>query len=251
MPAMRVSLTARYVSHPTIHFGSGHARSRHRQLGLARTPTVYHRPRVARLAAPSVASLRVPTSRFSFPSRRPRRSDPRTAAPLCRSGSSALAAHSRAVAALRNARATSAGGVVHRSNDGRTEIALVHRRRPPLWALPKGTPDAGETREETALRETREETGLRVELEGPIGDISYVFVRGRTRFHKTVHFFLMRAVGGDLADHRPRVRRGRLVPADEALSLMTHATERSVVEDALRILGERRSRRRLAEVTSQ
>ena len=93
---------------------------------------------------------------------------------------------------LRSARATSAGGVVHRSVDGRTEVVLVHRRSPRLWALPKGTPDAGETVEETALRETREETGLKVEIEGPLRSIRYFFVRGSTRFHKTVHFFLMR-----------------------------------------------------------
>ena len=29
--------------------------------------------------------------------------------------------------------------------DGALEIVLVHRRVPPLWALPKGTPDSGET----------------------------------------------------------------------------------------------------------
>ncbi|HEY7847931.1 MAG TPA: hypothetical protein VIC83_07060 [Candidatus Limnocylindria bacterium] len=81
---MRVSLTARYVSHPTIHFASGRALSLRRQLGLGRAPTVYHRPRDARLAAPSVASLRVPTSRFSFPTvgRAGRIRDRRTALPL-------------------------------------------------------------------------------------------------------------------------------------------------------------------------
>ena len=126
----------------------------------------------------------------------------------------------------------------------------MHRRRPPLWALPKGTPDAGETREETALRETREETGLRVELEGPIRDISYVFVRGRTRFHKTVHFFLMRAVGGDLRDHDHEFDEVEWFPADEALGLVTHATERAVVQDALRILAERETPS-AAQVTSQ
>jgi 8-oxo-dGTP pyrophosphatase MutT (NUDIX family) len=141
------------------------------------------------------------------------------------------------VAALRNARATSAGGVVHRTLDGRVEIALVHRRRPPLWALPKGTPDAGETMEETALRETREETGLQVELEAPIRAISYVFVRGRTRFHKTVHFYLMRPVGGALSDHDHEFDEVAWLQAEEALELMTHATERAVVEEALDILG--------------
>jgi 8-oxo-dGTP pyrophosphatase MutT (NUDIX family) len=138
--------------------------------------------------------------------------------------------------ALRNARATSAGGVVHRTVDGRAEVVLVHRRQPNLWALPKGTPNAGETLEETALRETREETGLRVEIEAPIRAISYVFVRGRTRFHKSVHFFLMRPVGGALADHDHEFDDVAWVEVDEAMELMTHATERAVVEEGMQLL---------------
>ena len=78
---------------------------------------------------------------------------------------------------LRTARATSAGGVVHRSIDGRVQIALVHRRAPVLWALPKGTPDAGETTEETVLRVTREENALEVEIEARLQSIRYFFVR--------------------------------------------------------------------------
>lgn len=136
------------------------------------------------------------------------------------------------MAALRNARATSAGGVVHRTVEGRIEIVLVHRRHPRLWALPKGTPDAGETVEETALRETREETGLEVELEERLRSISYVFVRGRTRFHKAVHFFLMRPVGGDVSLHDHEFDEVRWFQLEEGMELMTHATERSVVEEA-------------------
>lgn len=145
------------------------------------------------------------------------------------------------MAALRNARATSAGGVVHRANGGRTEILLVHRRHPRLWALPKGTPDAGETLEETALRETREETGLEVALEAPLRSISYVFVRGRTRFHKTVHFFLMRPVGGDVSLHDHEFDEVRWFQLEEALEMMTHATERSVVEEAAAALATGRA----------
>lgn len=133
---------------------------------------------------------------------------------------------------LRTARATSAGGVVIRTVDGRLEIALVHRRSPRLWALPKGTPDSGETLEETALRETREETGLEVEIDAPITTIRYFFVRGTTRFHKTVHFFLMRATGGSPDDHDAEFDEVCWVPLDEALALLTHATERSILEQA-------------------
>jgi 8-oxo-dGTP pyrophosphatase MutT (NUDIX family) len=140
------------------------------------------------------------------------------------------------VPVLRTARATSAGGVVYRTVDGETEILLVHRRAPVLWALPKGTPDSGETIEETALRETREETGLEVEIEAPLSAIRYFFVRGTTRFHKTVHFFLMRPVGGALELHDGEFDEVRWARVGEALALMNHATERSVVERAVALL---------------
>ena len=140
------------------------------------------------------------------------------------------------MSALRTARATSAGGVVHRADGGALEIVLVHRRVPPLWALPKGTPDSGETLEETAARETREETGLEVEIEAPITSISYFFVHGRTRYHKTVHFFLMRPTGGRLEDHDHEFDEVRWMRIADALELMTHATEREVVERATELL---------------
>ena len=140
---------------------------------------------------------------------------------------------------LHSARATSAGGVVHRSEAGQTQIVLVHRRTPPLWALPKGTPDAGETLPETAVRETREETGLAVEIEEPISAISYFFVHKRTRFHKTVHFFLMRPTGGRLEDHDHEFDEVRWIGLDEAPELMTHATEREVVRRSAELLAAR------------
>lgn len=137
---------------------------------------------------------------------------------------------------LRTARATSAGGVIHRTVDGRVEFVLVHRRSPRLWALPKGTPDAGETIEETALRETREETGLEVAIDERLRSIRYFFVRGSTRFHKTVHFFLMHAVGGSTEQHDAEFDEARWVPVEEALALMSHVTERGVLEEAMAVV---------------
>lgn len=148
--------------------------------------------------------------------------------------------------ALRSARATSAGGVVHRTEAGRLEVALVRRRQPPLWALPKGTPDSGETLAETAIRETSEETGLKVEIEQPISAITYYFIHGRTRFHKTVHFFLMRPIGGRLEDHDDEFDEVGWFHIDEALQLMTHATEREVVQRAVELLA---ARRKVAELS--
>ena len=125
---------------------------------------------------------------------------------------------------------------MHRTNDGRLQLLLVHRRTPRLWALPKGTPDSGETIEETALRETREETGMEVVIERPLRSIRYFFVRGTTRFHKTVHFFLMRPVGGSPDDHDAEFDEVRWVDVEEALAILNHDTERSVVEEAVAAL---------------
>ena len=137
------------------------------------------------------------------------------------------------MAPLRNARATSAGGIVHRSDQERVEILLVHRRKPLLWALPKGTPDSGETIEETARRETREETGIEVEIEAPLGSITYFFVRERVRFHKTVHFFLMRPVGGSIDQHDHEFDEVRWVPVQAAQKLLTYQNEIRILRQAI------------------
>lgn len=110
-----------------------------------------------------------------------------------------------------------------------------------MWALPKGTPDGDETLEETARREAREETGIDVEVVAPIDAIQYFFVRGPVRFRKTVHFFLMRPIGGDPALHDHEFDEVRWVQLEEALSLLSYPTERSVVERAAQIIDAERA----------
>ena len=117
-----------------------------------------------------------------------------------------------------------------------TELLLGKRRRERdgvTWALPKGTPDGDESVEETAVREVAEETGLQVRILLPVGPIEYYFTQQGTRIHKTVHYFLMEAVGGDLAAHDHEFEEVRWLPLDDALTMMTFPTERAIVERAL------------------
>ena len=100
------------------------------------------------------------------------------------------------------------------------------------WTLPKGTPDPGETREETALREVREETGLEVRISRPLDSIEYWFVQGGTRIHKTVHYYLMDPGGGDLSEHDHEFEQVRWVTFAEAGSMLTFETERALVARA-------------------
>ncbi|MBK8051410.1 MAG: NUDIX domain-containing protein [Anaerolineales bacterium] len=60
-----------------------------------------------------------------------------------------------------------------RGPDGDIEIALIATRRGTRWQLPKGTCEAGETAEQTAMREVLEEVGLRTIVEGYLRPIEY------------------------------------------------------------------------------
>jgi 8-oxo-dGTP pyrophosphatase MutT (NUDIX family) len=138
----------------------------------------------------------------------------------------------------RTVRATSCGGIVLRDNAGTTEICLGKRKRvmgrkATTWTLPKGTPNNGESTDETALREVAEETGLEVRIVAPVGAIEYFFTQDGQRVHKTVHYFLMQPVGGSLDSHDHEFDEVRWMPIDEARRLMTFETERQIVEDAL------------------
>ena len=143
------------------------------------------------------------------------------------------------MARLRSATATSAGGIVVRFDPEGPWLVVGSRRRERdtrTWTLPKGTPTAGETREQTALREVAEETGLDVRITGPLDSIEYWFVQSGTRFHKTVHYFLMEPIGGDLARHDHEFEEVRWIRFSEAPALLTFETERALVARAARIL---------------
>src|SRR5436305_12958333 len=107
-------------------------------------------------------------------------------------------------------RAFSAGGVVFRlipgdSNEKKgtsdqwstvqysnmsVEVVLVGRSHSGIWALPKGTPESGETFEQVAVREVQEETGLEVRLIAYIGNIYYSFIHDRIHFMMQLRQFL-------------------------------------------------------------
>jgi 8-oxo-dGTP pyrophosphatase MutT (NUDIX family) len=156
----------------------------------------------------------------------------------------------------------SAGGVVYRKLDGQLETVLCGLRIPAVagrpgkdgnktssgsrpetvrWSLAKGTPDEGETLEETALREVREETGLEVQLELPISSITYWFAdRERSvRFHKTVHFYLMSAIGGGTELHDPEFDVVQWFPLDEALKVLVYPNETAVLRRAQELINQR------------
>ena len=154
----------------------------------------------------------------------------------------------------------SAGGVVYRMVDGSLETVLCGRITSRSgansnglesfqendgikWSLAKGTPDPGESLEETALREVREETGLDVEIKQPIKSIDYWFADrvSKVRYHKTVHFYLMVPTGGDPSLHDPEFDVVEWFPFNKALESLQYTNEADVLscaKDLIPVSGE-------------
>lgn len=132
---------------------------------------------------------------------------------------------------------TSAGGVVVRIN-GDVEVCLIRPTGRSVWGLPKGGVETGETLSQTALREVSEETGIDGVVESALGAIDYTFYSREqsSRIHKTVHYFLVRAVGGDTSRHDHEVSEARWLRLADALRLMTYPNEREIVRRAAETL---------------
>jgi len=163
----------------------------------------------------------------------------------------------RVMERLQTMRAYSAGGVVFRLGpmpsseniramsyiqpDGKysdlnpaisVEVVLVGRNDPEMWALPKGTPQQGETIEQVAIREAQEETGLQVQLIAYIGNITYSFVRDHIRYHKQVRHFLLEAIGGDTTLHDHEYDLVQWFPLAEACRRLTYSNEVHILSQA-------------------
>ena len=143
---------------------------------------------------------------------------------------------------LRRVDETSAGGLVV-AEDAVTGpraalIGRTDRRGRLLWSLPKGHIEEGETPEDTAVREVAEETGIIGEVVAPLGIIDFWFVAEGRRVHKTVHHFLLRAIGGALSDADIEVTEVAWVPLDELSGRLAYADERALVERAPALLAD-------------
>lgn len=139
----------------------------------------------------------------------------------------------------------SSGGVAFRKHGGQVEVALISVGETRRWQLPKGTVEKGETNESAAVREVREETGIQTEVVRLLDRIEYWFYSvsagKRTRHHKYVYFFLLRALSGDVRDHDHEVNESRWVEIRAALKMLKFENEKIVLLKALEAIAEGKS----------
>lgn len=127
----------------------------------------------------------------------------------------------------------SSGGVVLSLRDGVPHVALIATRNKTRWGLPKGAVTDGETSEAAALREVREETGIEARIVRPLDTIEYFFRAGDTLIQKTVDFYLMEYVAGELQPQLSEVDDVQWFELSSSLQRASFESERKLLATAL------------------
>ena len=117
--------------------------------------------------------------------------------------------------------------------DGGSRFLLIRRMDENLWCIPKGGVEAGESLEQTALRELKEESGLKGRILCRLNTIRYSAYHSTKglNFDKTVHYFLAKVRRGKVRLER-EFEESRWCTLKEALKILHYANDRSVMRAA-------------------
>ena len=135
----------------------------------------------------------------------------------------------------------SAGGIVFKRVKTHNLLwLLAQHSQHKGWVFPKGLIGdniKGEKSEETAVREVKEETGVEGKIIKKLPNpATYWYVwQGDKRF-KTVYYFLMEYVSGDIADHDNEMMAVEWLPTDEVGKRLTYKSDKVAFQEALKLL---------------
>ena len=135
----------------------------------------------------------------------------------------------------------SAGGIVYKKLGSKIYILVAQHSQHLGWVFPKGLIGdkdhiKGEKKEATAIREVREETGAEAEIVKQITPITYWYVLDGEKRKKTVYYFIMKYVGGDITDHDYEMAAVEWLPENEVLDRLTYKSDKDAFREALPII---------------
>lgn len=133
----------------------------------------------------------------------------------------------------------SAGGIVYKKEGKKIYILLCQHSQHHGWVFPKGLIGdhvEGESKEATALREVKEETGADGKIIRPLSPITYWYVWEGEKIKKTVYYFLMEHIGGDIASHDDEMENVEFLPADQVANRLSYKADKKIWQQASELI---------------
>ena len=133
----------------------------------------------------------------------------------------------------------SAGGVVYKKEDGKLIILVCQHSFHHGWVFPKGLIGdkiENEKKEDTALREVKEETGVDGKIIQALEPIQYWYVFEKQKIKKTVYYYLMEYISGDITDHDTEMENVEWLEVDKVETRLTYPSDKKVWQEVKGIL---------------
>ena len=133
----------------------------------------------------------------------------------------------------------SAGGVVFKKEHGKTLVLLSKHSGHHGWVFPKGIigdTQKEESKEDTAVREVKEETGIDAEIKSALEPVTYWYDWEGKKVKKTVYYFVMTHLGGDITDHDDEMEEVEWLMPEDVESRLTYPSDKKVWQEAKQYL---------------
>lgn len=135
----------------------------------------------------------------------------------------------------------SAGGVVFKIEDNSIYILVSKHSFHHGWVFPKGLIGdkdhiKDEKKEDTAIREVKEETGAEGEIIQELTPVTYWYVLEGVKRKKTVYYFIMKYIGGDITQHDHEMEEVEWLPINEVEARLTYKSDKDTFKEALPII---------------
>ena len=129
----------------------------------------------------------------------------------------------------------SAGGIVVKKQNGQDVILVSQHSQHHGWVFPKGLIGdhiKDEKKEDTALREVEEETGVKGKIIRALSPVEYWYVFNGEQIKKTVYYFLMEFISGDITKHDFEMENVEWLDKKDVENRLTYPSDKKVWQEA-------------------
>lgn len=133
----------------------------------------------------------------------------------------------------------SAGGIVFKKQGDKVFILLAQHSGHHGWVFPKGhigDHTENESVEEAALREVFEETGAKGKILQTLNPIEYFFEDEGKEIKKTVQYFLMEYIGGNISKHDFEMENVEWLSINDVENRLTYPSDKKVWQETIGLL---------------